>query len=106
MPNQLQRIARRDDDGCGLLHAKKLSLQEAAKLIGVGETKLREIVHQGRIPVIRLDGKIVILAQDADTFLRTNYGYLKPMLPVRRPNELPAHIEQSDLFKPARRTSA
>lgn len=87
--------------GAGLLYAKKLTVPQAAKVMGIGQTKLREIVYQGEIPVIRIKSKILILDRDLEAFLMGHFGTLNatPTKPISSLPPLPKHIAESDLLK-------
>jgi excisionase family DNA binding protein len=61
-----------------LLHGQKWGVPQAAKALGLGQTRLREIIREGQIPVIRIMGKILILEQDLEDYLQGQYGTLRP----------------------------
>lgn len=85
-----------------LLTERKLTVPKAAKLLGVGESKMRQIIAAGGIPVLDLDGKHMLLEADLEAYLRGHYGAMtksveaKPGLPP-----LPRHIAESELLKKA-----
>jgi excisionase family DNA binding protein len=64
--------------GYSLLDASKLTIPLAAKRLGVGETKMRSIVQQGKIPVLTIGGKTVIIERDIEEYLQGGYGRMKP----------------------------
>ena len=88
-------------DGPGLLHAAKLTLPRAAERLGIGETKLRALVKEGRIPAILIDGKVLLLEADLEGFLSERYGRLKAsrrgIAPA--PMRLSRRLEESGLLK-------
>jgi excisionase family DNA binding protein len=93
-------------DGCGsggpgLLHAPKLTAPQAAKRLGIGETKVRALVKEGRIPVILIDGKVLLLETDLEGFLRERYGRLKASRAgiAPAPMRLSRRLEESGLLK-------
>lgn len=63
--------------GSGLLRAAKLTVPEAAAMLGIGETKMREIIRHGDIPVVRIMGKVLLLERDLEAYLLGHYGALK-----------------------------
>ena len=65
--------------GAGLLHAAKMTVPQAAKALGVGETKMREIVSKGGIPVLKVLGKTLLLEKDLEEYLRSGYGRIVPV---------------------------
>jgi excisionase family DNA binding protein len=62
----------------GLLDAAKLTVPKAAKALGIGETKLREIIRNGEVPVLNVAGKILLLDRDLEAYMRSGYGDLRP----------------------------
>jgi excisionase family DNA binding protein len=88
--------------GYSLLDATKLTIPLAAKRLGVGETKMRTIVLNGEIPVLRIGGKTMILEQDIEEYLQGGYGRMKPSAkPTTRPKltALPKGIIGSSWLK-------
>jgi excisionase family DNA binding protein len=102
-PIPLQEEGRgKEANGTGLelLRARKLTVKEAAKMIGVGETKMREFVRNGEIPTLLIDGKYLLLERDLEDFLRRRYGALKPVTVQRQGMpSLPKDIAESGLLK-------
>lgn len=84
-----------------LLGAKKLTVPQAAKIMGIGQTKLRETLRKGAIPVIRIEGKIQLLERDLEAFIQGHYGTLKvaDVKMFNRLPPLPKHIADSELLK-------
>ncbi len=90
-------------NGTGLLCAKKLTVPEAAKVMCIGQTKLRELLRKGDIPVIRIMGKILLLERDLEAFMQRSYGPLK-VAETKSSNRLPPlpkDIAESVLLKKA-----
>ena len=88
--------------GVCLLDAVKLTLPQAAKRIGVSETKLRLIIQHGEIPVLRLGGKTLIIEQDIGNYLQGNYGRM--VVSARKPKgrpSLPKSILESEMLNKA-----
>ncbi len=56
------------------LHQRKISISEAAPLIGIGKTKLRELVVAKVIPSIQIDGKYILMEQDLEAYLEGKYS--------------------------------
>ena len=55
----------------------KYTIPKACKIIGIGETKMRELIQQGLMPVIKIGDKILLLASDLEAFLRGHYGVVQ-----------------------------
>lgn len=64
-------------EGEQILEERKLSIPEAARLMGIGTTSLRRIVSQGRLPVLKILRKVLILESDAKAFLRDSRVVVK-----------------------------
>ncbi len=85
-----------------LLDAVKLTVPQAAKRLKVGETKMRSIVMNGEIPVLRIGGKTVIIERDIEEYLHGGYGRMKPSAkPTAKPRlaSLPKNIIESPWLK-------
>lgn len=88
--------------GLRLLDATKLTVPQAARRIGIGETKMRQVIQRGGIPVLRIGGKTVIIEQDIEDYLRGNYGRMS--VPERKPGgraPLPKSIRESAMLNKA-----
>ena len=48
---------------------RKLSIPQAAKAMGIGANSLRRIIGQGRLPVLKILKKTLILESDVEAFL-------------------------------------
>jgi excisionase family DNA binding protein len=93
-------------DHFDLLHAAKLTVPQAAKALGIGDTKMREIIRNGEVPVIRILGKILILDRDLENYLQGNYGALNPTKHEKGSSNnglppLPEYIKNWSLIKKA-----
>lgn len=85
-----------------LLYAAKLTVPQAAKMLGIGETRMRELIKNGDLPVIRIMGKILVLDRDLEAFLQSRYGSLT--VAKRQDSRLPGlpkHILESGLLAKA-----
>jgi excisionase family DNA binding protein len=60
-----------------ILFEKKYTVPQAARMLGLGATKLRDIIRRGEIPVVMLDGKHLLLERDLEAFLHHSYGSIK-----------------------------
>lgn len=86
--------------GNGLLYAKKLGIKGAAKMIGIGETKLREFIRNGELPALLIDGKYLLLEQDIEIFLQHHYGTVTTTeTNYERKTSLPKRIAESELLR-------
>ena len=87
-----------------LIHERKYTVREAAKLAGLSESAMRLEINNGRLPILKIASKIQILASDLEHFLRGHYGAIQRAVePVRVSSRLPRHFAESDLIKPKRR---
>lgn len=97
-PDRPALLAQNTGSGCDLLYAVKLTVPQAARRIGIGETKMRSILRQGGMPVLRIGGKTVIIERDIEEYLQGQYGRL---LPAAKPTikskmtPLPKEVSQS-----------
>jgi excisionase family DNA binding protein len=69
------RPAKVLQDGSGtdkptrFIEDRKLTIPEAARAMGIGANSLRRIIGQGRIPVLRMMKKTLLLAADVEAFI-------------------------------------
>jgi excisionase family DNA binding protein len=92
--------------GFRLLDAKKLTVPQAARLMGIGQTKMRTIIQQGEMPVLRVGGKVMIIEQDIERYLQGNHGTFVPAprqagKPKSKLQPLPPDIADSPWIKGA-----
>jgi excisionase family DNA binding protein len=66
----VQAYNTRTADDRRLIDDQKLSIPEAAKALGISPNSLRRIIEQGRLPVLRILKKTLILASDVEQFLQ------------------------------------
>lgn len=90
------------DRNVSLLHQHKYSVPEASDLLNISETKVRELIRQGQLPVLKLTkAKVLILESDLEAFLMGRHGHLTTT-PVSRKSgvhALPDYVEKSELFQ-------
>ncbi len=67
-----------------LVDDQKLSLPEAAKVIGISSNSLRRVIEQGRLPVLRILTKTLILESDVEQFLRESRMSVRRVENTRR----------------------
>lgn len=48
--------------------ALALPISDAARLLGIGKTKLFDLVRTGALPAVRLGGRTLILREDLEAF--------------------------------------
>ena len=86
--------------GDSLLHAAKLTVTQAARKMGLGETKMRQIIRNGGVPVVRIMGKTMLLERDLEDYLRSGYGLLrKDSTPSTRIPALPDAVRDSKYLR-------
>ena len=78
-------------------------MKEAGKLAGVSEATMRNEVKDGRIPVIRIGNKAMIIDRDLEQYLQRHYLYegINESPSVGCPS-LPDWVENSPLLQPKR----
>ena len=90
-----------------LLNVPKLTIPAAAKQLGIGETKMRQIVRDGWIPVLCVAGKILVLERDLDAYMAGQYGRLSAAKPNPSRQSgmvpLPQGVRDSALLRKERR---
>lgn len=78
------------DGNSPFLYQRKFSISEAALLLKIGETKLRELVVGRIIPSIQIGGKYILLERDLDAFLKWAYsGTILTIIKNEEPEEKP-----------------
>ena len=70
-----------------LLLEGKLTIPQAAKTLGIGTTSLRRIIAEGRIPVLQMTGRTLLLEADLRAFIAASRVWRKKVTP--RPSRLP-----------------
>lgn len=83
----------------GLVEQKKLSVREAAEVMSIGVTTLRRIISRGEIPVLRIDGKTLLLTVDVEAYLQGRYGCVEAVETPSAPVGVPDIVLSSDILK-------
>lgn len=94
------------DRTVSLLFVRKYSVPQACKLIGVGQTKMREMINAGKIPILDLDGKQMLLETDLQAYLESRLGTIEKQKIERskgKLSSLPQHVEESEFVKRLKR---
>ena len=89
-----------------LVEASKLTIRDAAKAAGISESMMRQEIQDGKIPVIRIGVKALILEQDLESYLRGHYvveGHRESSSVGSQ--ELPSWVEKSPLLQQKRKAS-
>ncbi len=77
------------------LLGKKLLVPEAARLVGIGQTKFRKMVRAGRIPVIRFGQTMQFHAADLERFVEQNRITMTGRRPPAIRRSLPDRVIKS-----------
>ncbi len=71
-------------------------------MLGLGETKLRELIKKGLIAVVMIDGKYLLLEGDLEAFLLNHYGKVREVeVNKASMTPLPQSIANSPLLRKA-----
>jgi excisionase family DNA binding protein len=54
-----------------------LSPAQAAERLGVSARRVRALIHEGRLPAVRVGGRHILRASDVAAFERLPHGYPK-----------------------------
>ena len=80
--------------------------RQAAKTAGISESQMRAEILKGKLAVIRIGSKILVLEKDLEAYLRGHYGIVQPFgASDAIPSRLTKEISESPLIV-ARRRSA
>lgn len=91
-------------DGRMLIHERKYSVREAAKLAGISESAMRLAIGKGMIKAIKIFSKLLVAERDLEVFLRERHGAVPQAVePIRVSSRLPRHFAESDLINPRRK---
>lgn len=83
--------------GPRLLLEKKLTVTQAAKAMGLSASSLRRIIIEGRLPVLKMQRKVLILESDAEAFLQECRVTVKQIQgPNNRLPSLPQCVAESE----------
>lgn len=89
-----------------LIHERKYSVRDAAKMAGISESAMRLAIGKGMIKAIKIFTKLLVAERDLEVFLRERHGAVQQAVePVRVSSRLPRHFAESDLIKPRRRSA-
>lgn len=89
-----------------LVDAAKLTVRQAARKAGISESLMRLEIQNGKVAVIRIGSKMMVLEVDLEVYLRGHYGLVNHI--EERdfgPPRLPRHFAESELIKPKRRSA-
>lgn len=93
-------------DGRMLIHERKYSIREAAKLAGISESAMRLAIGKGMIKAIKIFTKLLVAERDLEDFLRERHGAAPQAVEtVRISSRLPRHFAESDLIRPRRKSA-
>lgn len=93
-------------DGRTLVHERKYTVREAAKLAGISESAMRLAIGKGMIKAIKIFTKLLVAERDLEIFLRERHGAVQQTVePIRVASRLPKHFADSDLINPRRRSA-
>ena len=83
-----------------LLCARKVTIPQAARGMGIGITSLRRIIARGDIPVLKITGRTLLLESDVDAFIAASRVRVRE---ITRPSDqlrpLPAEVAHSEHLK-------
>ena len=85
-----------------LCREKKYSIPKASKVLGIGATKLRDMVGNGIIPTVDVEGQNVILECDLEEYLQKKYTRVSEKKPTkygRSIAQVPAEYKNHEYFK-------
>ena len=90
-------------NGVDMVNEIKLTVPKAAKAMGIGQNKMREIITSGEIYVLRIRGKMLLLERDIEAYLLGRYGPMKVVetKPFGKLPPLPKEIAESEMLKKA-----
>jgi len=87
------------DERCLMLE-QKLSINEAAKVIGISPNSLRKIITEGRLPILKILKKTLILASDVEKLLKDSRCFIKATEQTdRRLPPLPSEVINSPYLR-------
>ena len=89
-----------------LVEANKLTVKQAAKTAGISESQMRAEILKGKVPVIRICSKMLILERDLENYLRGHYGIVQAFeVSDAIPSRLSKDFSESPLINPGRRSA-
>ena len=89
-------------NGMSLGQQKKLTLPEAARYMGLGETTMRRIIQRGEIPCLKYGTKQLFLEHDLEVFMQGHYGrMIQPEIPTTHAQTaIPDYVKNSPHLQP------
>jgi len=83
-----------------LLCARKVTIPQAAKGMGMGTTSLRRIIARGEIPVLKMTGRTLLLESDIEAFIAASRVRVRTIIiPCNQLRPLPEEIANSEHLK-------
>lgn|GEM_PF-1951248 len=76
----LNRAARREATQQKLVTPLCLSVEESAAAIGIGRTRMWDLVRSGRIPAVRINHRVLIRMDDLERFI-DSLAPIEPKVP-------------------------
>ena len=90
----------------GLVEATKLTVRQAAKTAGISESQMRAEILKGKVPVIRICSKMLVLERDLENYLRGHYGIVQSFeVSDAIPSRMTSEISESPLINPRRKSA-
>ena len=97
---------QREAMSLGLVTANKLTVKQASKIAGISESKMRAEILKGKLAVIRICSKMLVLERDLENYLRGHYGIVQSFeVPDAIPSRMTSEISDSPLINPRRRSA-
>ena len=92
--------------GVSLVGAAKLTVRQASRKAGISESQMRTEILKGKLAVIRIGSKMLVLERDLEAYLRGHYGIVQSFgASDAIPSRLTADISDSPLINPGRRSA-
>ena len=97
---------QREAMSLGLVEARKFTVSQAAKTAGISESQMRAEIFNGKVPVIRICSKMLVLERDLENYLRGHYGIVQPFeVSDAIPSRLSRDYSESPLINLKRRSA-
>ena len=92
--------------GVSLVEAAKLTVRQASRKAGISESQMRTEILEGKLAVIRIGSKMLVLERDLEAYLRGHYGIVQSFgASDAIPSRLTKEISESPLINPGRRSA-
>ena len=89
-----------------LVEAVKFTVRQAAKTAGISESQMRAEILKGKVPVIRICSKMLVLERDLENYLRGHYGIVQSFeVSDAIPSRMTSEISESPLINPRRKSA-